>query len=120
MEANCGLWTISKAGTKGQEVIRFTENLCGTQSVDLTFLCEYEHYNQNHLKLQNYQQEAMTVDFDAGETNLLTFQAPKFKYDLWDLVQDYGDSTDYIKEEILLPDDDMPSIQLTRAIYFKI
>ena len=72
-QINCGVWTIQKAGTKVQEVIRFTENLCGNQAVDLTFRCEYEIYNQNHLKLQSYMQETMAVNFYEGETKLLTF-----------------------------------------------
>ena len=65
-------------------------------------------------------QESMQVDFYGGESKLLTFQAPKFKYDLWDLVEYAGNSNDYIKENIFLPDPDTPTIQLTRTIYFKI
>ena len=91
-------------------MIRFTENLCGNQAKDLTLKCDYESYNQNHLKLQSYMQESMSVDFYEGETKLLTFQAPKFKYDLWDLVEYAGNSNDYIKEGIFLPDVDQPTI----------
>ena len=66
----------------------------------------------------------LTIDVEAQASASLTFQAPKFKYDLTDLGQGYDgtENYNYIKMDIYLPDEEpiYEPMELSRAIFFKV